>query len=160
MAAVSRCAHEEPKLAQKYEIRAIPTMLILVDGKVVKTSVGVLPKKALQQLLDEAVKEMPQARTPMGQKANAGVQVNHGPLAYAGGDGSNIEQAVVIKGATDEETGVAAEYAWLRQKYPGYHNGGQSVMGQGGSKYDKIDFTTTEGQKMTAYFDITDFFGK
>ena len=50
---------EEPKLAQKYEISAIPTLLVIVDGKVVKTSVGVLPKKALLQLLDEAIKKTP-----------------------------------------------------------------------------------------------------
>jgi thioredoxin 1 len=51
---------EEPKLAQKYEIRAIPTLLAIVDGKVVKTSVGLLKKEALLQLLDEVVKKKPQ----------------------------------------------------------------------------------------------------
>ena len=51
---------EEPKLAQKYEIRAIPTLLVIVDGKVVKTSVGLLKKEALLQLLDEVVKKKPQ----------------------------------------------------------------------------------------------------
>jgi thioredoxin 1 len=50
---------EEPKLAQKYEIRAIPTLLVIVDGKVVKTSVGLLKKEALLQLLDEVVKKKP-----------------------------------------------------------------------------------------------------
>jgi len=52
---------EEPKLAQKHDIRAIPTLLVIVDGKVVKRSVGVLKKEALLQLLDEAVKNKPQA---------------------------------------------------------------------------------------------------
>jgi len=51
---------EEPKLAQKYEIRAIPTLLVIVDGKIVKTSVGLLKKEALLQLLDEVVKKKPQ----------------------------------------------------------------------------------------------------
>ena len=51
---------EEPKLAQKYEIRAIPTLLVIVDGKVVKTRVGLLKKEALLQLLDEVVKKKPQ----------------------------------------------------------------------------------------------------
>ena len=54
---------EEPKLAQKYDIRAIPTLLVIVDGKVVKTSVGLLNKAALLQLLDEAVKKNAQALT-------------------------------------------------------------------------------------------------
>ena len=48
---------QEPKLAQKYEIRAIPTLLIIVDGKVVKTSAGLLKKDALLKLLDEVVKK-------------------------------------------------------------------------------------------------------
>jgi thioredoxin 1 len=52
---------EEPSLAQKYEIRAIPTLLVIVDGKVVKTGVGVMKKEALLKLLDEAVKKKPQA---------------------------------------------------------------------------------------------------
>ena len=51
---------EEPKLAQKYGISAIPTLLVIVDGKVVKTSVGLLKKEALVQLLDEFVKKKPQ----------------------------------------------------------------------------------------------------
>jgi thioredoxin 1 len=50
---------EEPKLAQKFEIRAIPTLVIVVDGKVVKTSVGLLKKEALLELVDEAVKKKP-----------------------------------------------------------------------------------------------------
>jgi len=48
---------QEPKLAQKYEIRAIPTLVVLVDGKVVKTGVGVMKKEALLELVDEAVKK-------------------------------------------------------------------------------------------------------
>jgi thioredoxin 1 len=50
----------EPKLAQKYDIRAIPTLLIIVDGRVVKTSVGSLKKEALLQLLDGVIKTKPQ----------------------------------------------------------------------------------------------------
>ena len=43
---------QEPELARKYEIRGIPTLLIIVDGKVVKTSVGLLTKQALLELVD------------------------------------------------------------------------------------------------------------
>ena len=45
---------EQPKLAQKYDIQAIPTMLVIIDGKVVKRNVGVIKKAALLQLLDDA----------------------------------------------------------------------------------------------------------
>ncbi len=51
---------EQPKLAQKYDIQAIPTLLVIVNGKVVKTNVGVISKGALLQLLDEAIKKQPQ----------------------------------------------------------------------------------------------------
>ena len=151
---------EQPKLAQKYDIRAIPTLLVVVDGKVVNTSVGVLKKAALLQLLDAAIKKTTETKIPSVQQPNASEQMKPGPLTYTGGDGSSVNQAVVIQGATDEQTGVAAEYAWLRQKYPGYRRGGQSLMGQQGRHYDKIEFKTADGQNMRAYFDITDFFGK
>jgi thioredoxin 1 len=52
---------EQPQLAQKYDIRAIPTLLVFVDGKLVKTNVGVIKKEALLQLLDEATKRKPRA---------------------------------------------------------------------------------------------------
>jgi thioredoxin 1 len=51
---------EQPGLAQKYGIRAIPTMLVIIDGKVVKTSVGVIKKTALLQLLDDATRKKQQ----------------------------------------------------------------------------------------------------
>jgi len=80
-------------------------------------------------------------------------------LVYSGGDGSSYEQAVVIKGAKDEEAGVAAERAWLEQRYPGFQKGRQSLMSSGGKHYDLIEITTREGHK-SVYFDITEFFGK
>ena len=49
-----------PSSPRKYEIRAIPTLLIIVDGKVLKTSVGVVKKEALLEQLDEVVKRKPQ----------------------------------------------------------------------------------------------------
>ncbi len=50
---------EEPKLAQEYESRAIPTLLVIVDGKVVKTGVGVMNREGLLKLINEAVKSNP-----------------------------------------------------------------------------------------------------
>jgi thioredoxin 1 len=52
---------QEPKLAQRYEIRAIPTLLVIVDGKVVKTGVGAMKRESLLKLVDEAVKAKPQS---------------------------------------------------------------------------------------------------
>jgi thioredoxin 1 len=59
---------EEPKLAQKHNIQAIPTLLVIVDGKVVKRSVGVLKKEALLRLLDEAVKNARQSQAVTGYR--------------------------------------------------------------------------------------------
>ncbi len=80
-------------------------------------------------------------------------------VSYAGGDGSSIEQAVIINSAT-ESTGVHAEYVWLAQRYPGYTRGLQSLQESGGKRYDVLEFTTAVGEKKHVYFDITDFFGK
>ncbi len=81
------------------------------------------------------------------------------PFRFSGGDGSSMESAVIIRGARDEEAGVAAERTWLEQRYPGFHQGQQSLLGSKGKNYDEIKITTQEGAK-TVYFDITDFFGK
>ncbi len=48
---------QEPALAKKFEVRAIPTLLIMRHGKVVNTSVGFREKAALLQLVDEAAKK-------------------------------------------------------------------------------------------------------
>ena len=79
--------------------------------------------------------------------------------SYSGGEGASHEQAVIIKGAKNEEVGVAAEYAWLRKRYPGYRTNSQSASSSDGKHYDMIEITTPEGIKRV-YFDITDFYGK
>ena len=81
------------------------------------------------------------------------------PLSYSGGDGTSLEHAIVIKGAKNEEAGVAAERAWMEQRYPEFLKGQQALLSSGGKHYDEIKITTREGHK-TVYFDITDFFGK
>ena len=82
------------------------------------------------------------------------------PLTYSGGDGSSIEQAVVIRGVRNTEAGLAAETAWMRQRYPGANKTMQELADVGRKNYDVIGFTTAEGQTKSVYFDITDFFGK
>ncbi len=43
---------EEPELAAKFKIGSIPTLMFLKEGKVVKTSVGLKPKKTILSLLE------------------------------------------------------------------------------------------------------------
>ena len=42
---------EEPELAAAFRVSSIPTVVVIRDGKVVRTSVGYKPKEALAALL-------------------------------------------------------------------------------------------------------------
>lgn len=74
-------------------------------------------------------------------------------------DGSSMASAVIIQ-APDESTGVAAEYQWIADRFPGYTRGGQALLNQDGRFYDALDITTASGEHKKFYFDITNFFGK
>lgn len=77
----------------------------------------------------------------------------------AGGDGSSIEKAVIIK-APDNFIGVRIEYAWIKKNCPGWQLEKQSAFKAGNKIYDKMEFRTPDGRQKTIYFDITDFYGK
>ena len=74
-------------------------------------------------------------------------------------DGSNYENAIIIK-AKNETAGIAAEYKWLREKYPGYKLIQQSLSSEGKKHYDIMKIQTKDGEEKSIYFDITNFFGK
>ena len=42
---------EEPEIAAKYGISSIPTLMVFVNGEVVRSSVGVQPKAAIESML-------------------------------------------------------------------------------------------------------------
>lgn len=42
---------EEPELAERYKVVTIPTLMVVKDGKVADTSVGVIPKDAIIKML-------------------------------------------------------------------------------------------------------------
>ncbi len=77
------------------------------------------------------------------------------PVAYAGGDGSSFEQAVILVNAS-LLSGPTAAYKFIEQHYPGYKRGRQSLVKQNERTYDVLEFTTADGQDKTMYFDITD----
>src|SRR5262245_30635101 len=81
-------------------------------------------------------------------------------ITYEDGDGSSKEKAIIIKGATDEETGVRAEYSYLSKHFPGYKLKQQSLLGSKGHQYDALEIITADKEKKTVCFDITNFFGK
>ena len=45
---------ESPDLASRYGIRSIPTVLLFIDGRVAQKLVGVTPKQAFEDALDES----------------------------------------------------------------------------------------------------------
>ena len=83
-----------------------------------------------------------------------------GKFVFEGGDGSSIEQAVLIKNAKDEEEGVNAEAKWISKVHPGWKKGNQALLSEKGRSYDRIEYATPKGETKTACFDITEFFGK
>jgi hypothetical protein len=81
-------------------------------------------------------------------------------IRYEGGDGLTCESRVIIKGATGSQQGVAAEYDWLRTKYPGHQVQRQSLSKCAGKPADVLEISTVDGKSLALYFDISDFFGK
>lgn len=73
--------------------------------------------------------------------------------------GSSYEKAIVIKEKT-EQSGVDAEYAWLKENYPEYRMGSQSLNFKDGKPYDILSITTNSGKSIQVYFDISNFYGK
>lgn len=82
-------------------------------------------------------------------------------VRFEGGSGSNIEDAVVIKGAVTVEHAVEAEKAWIRQydKYYLWNLETQLVQEANNRKYHCNTYGNYEGP-FTVYFDITDCLGK
>jgi hypothetical protein len=103
--------------------------------------------------------ESKQAQTVTPAKNSKPISRPIAGVSFTGGDGSSIEKAVIIK-APSEFVGVRAEYNWIRNNHPDWKLEKQSALNSGGKVYDKMDFRTPDGQHMTLYFDITDFFGK
>jgi hypothetical protein len=94
------------------------------------------------------------------RKAKVPGAVKIGHLAFEGGDGSSIEQAVVIRNAKNETEGVDAESKWIKKVHPGWRKGNQALLNVKDRSYDQIEYATPDGKARTIYFDITDFFGK
>lgn len=76
------------------------------------------------------------------------------PVAYAGGNGSSFEDAVVIIDATIL-SGPRAEYVYLERHFPGYQCCDQRVKQHKGRTFDVLQFTTASGETKTIYFDIS-----
>lgn len=80
-------------------------------------------------------------------------------ITFDGGDGSTIEQAIIIQSATGTADGVAAEYDWIKKNRPNATVIKQALINEAGRMYDMIE-VEENGQRSVLYFDITAFFGK
>ncbi|MBK0378350.1 hypothetical protein [Mucilaginibacter segetis] len=74
-------------------------------------------------------------------------------------DGKSYETAVIIT-ETHEKPGIDAEYAWLKEHYPGYKTRSQALTYKDKRPYDIINITTADGKELSVYFDINNFYGK
>lgn len=81
-------------------------------------------------------------------------------VAFHGGDGSNCEQAIIIKGAANTLLGLGAENQWIEEHHPG----AQRLSTHQGDCPDRItdvvEIRTTAGEQEFIYFDISEFYGK
>ena len=74
-------------------------------------------------------------------------------------DGTSFEKAIVIQ-EKGETAGVAAEYKWIRDNYPGSKNEQQSLMYNNKKPYDVLTIKTSDGTEKKIYFDISNFYRK
>lgn len=83
-------------------------------------------------------------------------------IEYSGGSGSDQQSAIIINGALTTNAGIAAERAWIDFFYPRFDKVGQTLVEaeDGVRKYDQITLSTSEGYKISIWFDITEFYGR
>ena len=62
--------------------------------------------------------------------------------------------------ASAETVGVHAEYAWIKEHWPGSRRARQGLVPKNNRLYDALTITDSAGQERTLYFDITEYFGK
>ncbi|MFT3772924.1 MAG: hypothetical protein QM820_46660 [Minicystis sp.] len=83
-------------------------------------------------------------------------------IRFTGGDGSSLEEAIVIEGAKGEIDGVRSEYQYLEMLLGPRGNWTrtkQSLVDKNGHKYDLLE-VDHQGKQEKYWFDITLYFGK
>jgi hypothetical protein len=82
-----------------------------------------------------------------------------GDYTFSGGEGTSIEDAIVIGGAEDSAGAVDAQGVWIRANLSGFKKTKQALISQDGKHYDEITLEGQDGKKKVLYFDITSCFG-
>ena len=78
---------------------------------------------------------------------------------YSGGDGSSIEQAVVVM-ADSEQAGVLREMEWIFARYGKFRKTGVGLATVERRKFDAVRVELADHSEKEIFFDITSFFGK
>jgi hypothetical protein len=80
------------------------------------------------------------------------------PSRYSGGDGLTRDTAIVVETASDLR-GIALEYVWLREHYPGARRLRKPLTRQiKGRRYHIVKIQTPTGETLDLWFDITSFY--
>jgi thioredoxin 2 len=53
-----------PRLSQRFEVRAVPTLMVWRDGKLLARQPGAAPEPALRSWLDQALRSKPESEDP------------------------------------------------------------------------------------------------
>jgi hypothetical protein len=80
------------------------------------------------------------------------------PSPFAGGDGSSVEQAVVVLAGTEDE-GIDLEHHWIFDHYGRFRKIRGGLASADGKHYDVITVELADHTEKTIYFDITGFYG-
>jgi hypothetical protein len=83
-------------------------------------------------------------------------------LKFKGGDGRTVDDAIVVEGYTSKQQAIAAQYAWMADKYGKKFRDPKKVrhdMIQAGPRmFDALTVVVCGKGQITHYFDITDVF--
>jgi hypothetical protein len=83
---------------------------------------------------------------------------------YEGGDGSTLNDAIVVRGAGSDLEGVAATFGWMHERLGAKDEEwrliSHSTGGDGVRKIDTFDVMLRGGERKVVYFDVSESFAK
>ena len=80
------------------------------------------------------------------------------PTPFAGGDGSSVDQAVVVLAEAEDE-GIDLEHHWIFDHYGRFRKIRGGLASADGRHFDVITVELGDHSEKTIYFDITGFYG-
>jgi hypothetical protein len=113
---------------------------------------------ALLPLAVTACSRLPHVSPSNQPQTNSSSDASSTPR-YSGGDGSSCDRPVIINVHGWVE-GIAAEYQYLKEKFPDGRPGSQALAeGQDGRRYDVIEWIRADRTPVRVCFDINQFIG-